>query len=469
MQEQLKNKLWNIIEHHTLLILGFGREGQSTYHLLRAWFPSLSLAIADRNEEITNHPTLQNDPLITLHTGSQYLDAIEHYSLIIKSPGISFFRAGISPNQQKITSQTDLMFKLVGKQIIGITGTKGKSTTTTLIHHLLSHAFDDVRLAGNIGIPVMDQLTNWSEQTIMVAELSAHQLEYIHSAPHYGILLNLFEEHLDHYASYDNYRQAKLNLFQYMESSDTLVFHHNDNYILNSINKAHPPCRLMRFALSPHMHDGCYITQNRIWFHENGRNNLLWDLNEPLPLIGQHNQLNIMAALTIVLAAGMPVEKIKQALRTFKGLEHRLEFIGTFHNVSYYNDSIATIPQATIEAIEALKKVDTVILGGMDRGIDYTPLVQYLLHNKINNILCTGKAGLRISELLTQEGIDKKRLFHSNNYIELTRYAVRHTAKNMQCLLSPAAASYDQFKNFEERGLLFKKLIHKLSDTEAIQ
>lgn len=406
-----------------ILILGFGREGKSSLAFIQKYLPHAIVGVADKNADVLKGIGGE----VAVYSGENYFDAIDSYDIVIKTPGISLL--GKNVDLSKITSQTDLFLEEFHNQIIGITGTKGKSTTSSLIYHLLKESGKDAILAGNIGIPIFDIIEQITNKSIIVFELSAHQLQFIHRSPHIGILLNVYEEHLDHFGTFKAYRDAKLNIIRKMGEDDWAVT--NDEFCYEAET-------MMVRSLSYHYYD----------FDVN------WD---DVPLKGNHNRLNINAALCAINAFGVPVDEVLPHLYTFHPLEHRQELVGTFGGVTFYNDSISTIPQATIAAMQTVKNVTFLLLGGYDREIDYTPLIEYLTKNPVKHILYTGKAGQRMFEMLQCAGYqgDIKKFKDLDEAFEI----IKSLSENGDvCLLSPAAASYDQYRNFEERGRLFKTL-----------
>ena len=405
----------NRLRGKRILILGFGREGRSTLRFVQKYLPEAVVAVADKNE--------MDD---VKHFGNQYLEAMYDYDIVIKTPGISL--RDFDTRNVEITSQTDLFLSQFHAQTIGISGTKGKSTTTSLIHHLLKSAGRDAILTGNIGIPCFDVMESIHPESMVVYELSAHQLEYVHNSPRVGVLLNVFEEHLDHFGTFERYKSAKINLLRYMESGDTAVVHES---LLPEI----APLHIKKVVFSQQQ------------FDVEGKS---------LPILGQHNLLNVKAALCACAAYGVAADELMPHLYTFKPLEHRLEPVGTFGDVTFVNDSISTIPQATIAACSTLKKVDFLLLGGFDRDIDYSPLAEYLKQNPIPHLLFTGKAGERMMQLTNGVSTGSTAIYSSME--EAFSYLKAHAKSGDVCLLSPAASSYDQYKNFEERGQKFKSL-----------
>ena len=406
----------NRLRGKRILILGFGREGKSSLAFVKKYLPEAEVAVADRN------------PLEGVsHYGACYLDAVYDYDVVIKTPGISL--KDFDPKGVEITSQTDLFLSQFHGQTIGISGTKGKSTTTSLIYHLLKSSGRDAILTGNIGIPCFDIMEQIHKDSIVVYELSAHQLEYVHNSPRVGVLLNVFEEHLDHFGAFERYKHAKFNLLRFMGADDYAVVH--DSLMMETLG----------------------LGVNNVTFSR-----MDFDIDEEaLPILGPHNLMNAKAALCACQAYGVDAREVSPHLYTFKPLEHRLEPVGTFGGVTFVNDSISTIPQAAIAACQTLGKVDFLLLGGFDRDIDYAPLVDYMLEHPVPHLLFTGKAGERMMQLMKARGV-ASRLVSYASMEEAFDYLKAHKKPGDVCLLSPAASSYDQYKNFEERGRKFKLL-----------
>ncbi len=441
------------------IIVGCGREGISTYRFIRSILPELPLCIADQDLQLLiKHPVFTKDQHLSFQLGDTYLDQLDSFDLIIKTPGVSLKTLQQLPAREKISSQTDLFLRMYGKQVIGITGTKGKSTTSSLIRHIVLKHTDNTVLVGNIGVPPFDMLEQINADTIIVCELSSHQLQYITAAPHISILLNLYEEHLDHYNSYLEYQLSKLNIALCQTTTDHFIYNLDDERIADLL-KSHPTLGVKHpfSKLKPAL-NGAWIDDKMMHLSLDITLDF-YPLASPRKLLGSHNLLNIMAATLACKLSGITDQAILNGIADFKGLEHWIEYVGCYHNINYYNDSISTIPQAAIAAVETLKDVDTLILGGFDRGIDYSILVEYLRKATLRNIIFVGAAGTRIHQLLVKAGVDNKFFFTTNDYKEVVAKAREVTKPGAICLLSPAAASYDQFKNFEERGNYFKELV----------
>ncbi len=409
----------------SVLILGFGREGHSSYAFLKKYFPHLAIGVADSNE------TLKTEGIeAAMHLGSGYMQALDKYDMILKSPGVRL--EGVDPQLEKrISSQTDIFLEAYGPQTIGVSGTKGKSTTVSLIYHLLQKSGRKAVLLGNIGKPAFDFIDRIEGDVQVVYELSAHQLERIHHSPHRGVLLNIFPEHLDYFGSYARYRQAKLNLFRFQKPGDYA-------FCGEGLQDAGFPC-LTASGLEEEFPRGMLL--------------------QKAGLRGTHNLKNILLAFKVLESMGTPLRALPELLSRFRSLPHRMEFVGNYGGVAFYNDSISTVPQSTLAAIESIPETDTLILGGFDRGLDYRGLAEALSASAVKNFFFLGKAGKRMLPLFEKAGKDKKLLPATDLYDVFEQ--LKKLPDVRCCLLSPAAASYDQFHNFEHRGDLFKSLAGK--------
>ena len=446
------------IENQKVIILGFGKEGISTYRFIRRHFPKMKLVVADGNENLKTDD-FEGDKHVKFIKGAGYDRNLNPYDLIFKSPGISFNQLDYYIESEKITSQTNLFLEYFHEQVVGITGTKGKSTTASLIYHILSHSRDNVFLAGNIGTPFFDIVEQLTPESIVVAELSAHQLEFTHHSPDYAVLLNIYQEHLDHFNSFNNYQNAKTNVFKFQHAGNFLVYNGDDEHIPGWVKGNQPESDTCVFGtqIHPGLHVRC--RNHLIRFMNDGEIVDEYDLIDYKNLPGTHNYFNIMAAIAICRRLGVKHKDIMAALQTFKGLPHRIEFVGEFNGIEFYNDSISTIPESAIAAVKALRGVETLILGGHDRGIDYQVLIDFLKENPIQNIAFTGPAGHRMLEMCREQSAMPQNFIETDDYEEIVRFCFERTPVGGTVLLSPAAASYNRFKNFEERGETFKQLV----------
>lgn len=465
-----KDKIISEFEGKNILILGFGKEGKTTYDFLKSNNVNCKISIADKNKDIDS---LCN---VEMYLGENYIDSIyKAWDIIIKSPGISFKEIDLNKVTATLTSQTELLLKHGKNKIIGITGTKGKSTTSTLLYNILNKKYS-VKLIGNIGVPPFLAIDNWDDTDYFVYEMSCHQLEKIKYSPKISVFLNIFEEHLDHYESYKQYIEAKRNIFKHQTSDDIFLF--NDffagkivgNNMLNQINIALISPELcsiyennseVRESVSYDLKNFVSINNSIIDIElENYKNKQIILPSDIKNIRGIHNYYNAMVAITISYILGVSDKDIISALKEFTGLSHRLQYIGTYNGVDYVDDSISTIPEATINGITSINNVQSVLIGGMDRGIDYSALCSYLENLNIKNIIFMYDTGKQIYDKLTKKtSVDN--MVYVENLEEAVKYAALNTPKGSTCLLSPAAASYGYFKNFEDRGDKFKEYVIK--------
>ena len=417
----------NIVEYlneKKVLIWGYGREGKSTENFLATYCTPASVEIYEGDK-----------------TG---IDEAK-YDLIIKSPGIPML-----DYNPKYTSQTELFLGQFKERVIGVTGTKGKSTTATMLHHVLSKCSGKkTLLLGNIGKPCLDYYGEMIEDTLAVFELSCHQLFHTKVSPHVAVLLNIFEEHLDYYKTMENYVASKHAIARYQTANDFL-------YCGAGVDLTGVEARGKRTVIVP-----------------------VEGKKYELRILGEQNQYNAEFVYRIATEVyGCNGEAVREALGEVGNLPHRLEFIGEKNGVRYYDDSIATIPEAVICAVAAIKDVQTVIIGGMDRGIDYGVLEAFVEENPQYTYIFMYDTGKRIygalkrSEKAEHPGVVSDTVdtggLHSVNgtncfLVENLRDAVelakKVTAPGKACVMSPAAPSYGVFKNFEERGEKFKEYV----------
>ncbi|WP_296583194.1 UDP-N-acetylmuramoyl-L-alanine--D-glutamate ligase [Ruminococcus sp.] len=436
-------------EGKTVCILGFGREGKSTYKILEKYCSPKSVAIADLNPVDREANGLPES--VELVCGEGYQDCLDRFDIVFKSPGIVLEKS-LSELKCMVTCETQVFFEVYREQIIGITGTKGKSTVTSLIYHVLRESGVDCRIAGNIGIPVFDIAEGMKDDTVVVCELSCHQLEYMTVSPRSAIFLNLYEEHLDHYGSMENYYSAKKNIYLHQDVCDVLWC----NYDIRTDDIP---------SIAVTVSNTCKAADV---FVEDG---IVYDSDDEeyeipvsdIRLLGTHNHYNIAIAWDVCKDL-VEEEDFTRALCSFDPLAHRLEFVDTVRGIRWYDDSISTACATAISALQSVPEVGTILIGGMDRGIDYQPLVDFLGDFDVR-VICMEASGKRVYDMIQAGGSfrDKERVHYAEHLAEAVELAAEITPEGMSCVMSPAAASYGIFKNFEERGDAFKALVARLS------
>ena len=438
------------IKGKRILLLGYGREGQSTWNVLRRLGTYEALDIADLKA-----PAALPEDGTVWHTGPDYQKCMDDYDVVFKSPGIVLERPE-NEYRCSILSQTEVFFQCFRDQIIGITGTKGKSTVTTLLYHLLKQAGMDALLVGNIGIPALDHMDEVKPDTWIVFELSCHQLEYMTVSPHIGILVNIHEEHLDHYGTMEKYVEAKHHIFKNQRPDDILICN-----VQCLPEEGTCPSGLIRAGMDGSGKELDVVQeQDGTWVHFRGKSFCI--PTDEIKLLGQHNYFDIGVAYGVCSILGMDDQVFARGLKTYEPLPHRLQYIGEREGVKYYDDSISTICDTTIQALKTLKDTDTVLIGGMDRGIDYRELIEYLSDCQVPHIILMEATDKRIYQEIHKyypEFKNRARLILAEHLEDGVKRARQITRPGTSCVLSPAAASYGIFRNFEERGETFSRLV----------
>lgn len=434
--------LKTLFDKKRVVILGFGREGKVWLDLLTRLNYCREIAVADMN------PIETGNPAVTAICGERYLEECEGFDLILQSPGVIVKNNLSDAAKSKILTQTELLLRLAPcGRIIGVTGTKGKSTTSSLIYHFLQSCDIPSMLIGNIGIPPLQHLEDFDKDLTIVCEMSCHQLEFVHHSPDISVLLNIFPEHLDHYTDFEAYANAKRNIARFQgENSHTLA--NVDLFPVECGGTLHSASFGKPADVST---DGNSI----FLFGEEIRPERI-----KTPLCGKHNLYNIAVALAAAKLAGADIDVCLEHLPEFTGLEHRLERVAAIDGVEYVNDSISTVPEAAIAAVNAFDVTDCLILGGMDRGISYDILGDFLNTGVVEHVILLPESGRRIGKLITNPKVS---VHPADNLEEAVKIASQCAKRRV--LLSPAAASYGFYRNFEERGRHFKQLVQKLKGT----
>ena len=432
------------VQDKRVLLLGFGREGRSLCKRLCQVGGYAALGIADQRE-IADAPA---DAV--LHTGADYQSAMPGYDIIFKSPGIVLEEAYRPPQLRgRVTSLTELFLTAYRTQIIGITGTKGKSTTSSLLYHVLQTAGVPSVLGGNIGIPTADLYEQITPETVIVMETGVHQLEYNHVSPKTAVFLNLYEEHLDHYGTFEYYAYCKENIYRNQCAGDLLICG-QDGLPAAGDCKA----EVLRLAMDDRSADISLLDGNTAYF----RGQTL-RLPDDMPLTGVHNRYNCAVVYALAKRLGVSDADIFRGIQSFQPLPHRLSPIGTFHGIRWVDDSISTACETCIQALESLPDTDTVLIGGMDRGIHYAPLLEYLEQSAVPHIIFMSDSGRRLLDTAKASyPRTAERAAYAADLPAAVALAKQITEKGKICLLSPAAASYNVYQNFEKRGEHFAQL-----------
>lgn len=300
----------------------------------------------------------------------------------------------------------------------------------------------------------MNEVDKLTDSSYVVIEVSSHTLEFVKTSPHIGILLNIYPEHLDHVNCIDDYIRAKFNIAKHQKEEDYFIYN-AENKLMTSYNFKYKENDIGVYLNSDEINiklkNKVYLNGENIYFN----NKYLMSSDEPRKIKGMHTLNNMMFILGVSMILNLNLAKTIESIKNVEPLEHRMEYVGKFQDIIFYNDAIATIPEATINCINTLEDVDTLICGGMDRGIQYDSFIEFLKFSKISNIICMPETGEKIFEELKLF----KRTYRAETIEEAVNISKEVTKKGKICLLSPAASSYNCFKNFEEKGKLFKKYV----------
>jgi UDP-N-acetylmuramoylalanine--D-glutamate ligase len=453
------------LRNKRVLVVGLARTGVATA-LFCAERGALVTATDLRTEtEIPDTARLRSSK-ITLQLGGHDASLLAGQDLVIPSPGVpADAPLLVAARSQGITvwSEIELAYRFLhpGSCLIGITGSNGKTTTTSLIAHILqSHGLPTI-LAGNIGTPLISLVDRTDDETKIVTELSSFQLELIESfRPNIAVFLNLTPDHLDRHGSFDSYARAKARIFENQQSDDAAVLNADDPATF-ALAPSRP--RLFRFSRRKAVESGAYLRGVEIVFRPRSSSveEILLRVQD-IPLPGAHNLENVLAAVSAAHLAGVDPKAIPAAVRSFRGVEHRLEFVTEIAGVRYYNDSKATNVDATLKALDAFPGRILVILGGKDKGSDYTVLRKPLREKAILALLI-GAAAEKI-----EKQIAGSVALEGAGTIERAVEIASHAAQPGDIvLLAPACASFDQFQNYEHRGRVFKDLVRQLEKQAA--
>ena len=449
------NKITNFTYKH-VLVLGLAKSGTAAAKVLLQ--NNIKVRVNDYNttedSDIVEELKGQGAEVIV---GSHPISILENIDVVVKNPGIPYDNIIVSEAVNRnipIITEVELASLLAtDHDIIGITGSNGKTTTTTLVAEMLKHSGQKMKLAGNIGVASIEVAQHLEENEKLVLELSSFQLLGIKTfKPRVAALLNLFEAHLDYHGTIENYNRAKMNIFKNQTESDFLIYNADDPIVKEVIKEAQST--LIPFSSSTVQLDGAYVLDGDIYF----KNEKIMSLSEVV-LVGDHNIENILAALSISLLNGATKEGVRHVLSTFSGVKHRLQFVANIKDRLFYNDSKATNILATQKALKSFTQPTILLAGGLDRGNSFDSLLPDLEHVKA--MILFGETAPKLAKLANEANI--KTIVSVKDVAEAAKVAYEVSEKGDVILLSPACASWDQYKTFEERGDMFIRTVHILA------
>jgi UDP-N-acetylmuramoylalanine--D-glutamate ligase len=442
-----------------IALLGFDREGQAALRFLarEPEFRDAEIWILDKNKD------LQIPDGTRARLGEGYLVDLDKFDMVFRTPGARYYSPEIQQAIARgatITSGTKMFFDRCPGKIVGITGTKGKGTTTTLIYEILKAGGKKVFIAGNIGKPALDILPEMDEDSWAVLELSSFQLIDLKKSPHVGVALMVTEEHLDWHADAEEYTTAKSNVVRWQSPADYAVL--AEDYPKTAAYRALTSGDVFTFSRNHPVKKGAWVEDNAFWFSDGSGKEKICDVAS-LHIPGQHNWENASAAITAGKILGIKNDAVAGAINTFHGLQHRLEFVAEVNGARYYDDSYSTMPDATRVAIEAFDAPKILILGGSSKNADFTELGKVISASKsVKAIIGIGVEWLRIKEHIHAPNIQL--IEGCKNMQEIIAAAHAAAKPKDVVILSPGCASFGMFKSYTDRGDQFKAEVGKLSE-----
>ncbi|NJN65262.1 MAG: UDP-N-acetylmuramoyl-L-alanine--D-glutamate ligase [Chloroflexaceae bacterium] len=466
------------LANQRIMIAGLGREGLSTCAFLRRHLPDVPLVLADQAPLEKLPPQVReqcqqdtNLTLVTLEreTGPD-LEHLAAFDIIFRSPGIPpdlpLFQAARARGAT-ITSNMRLFFDLCPGIVVGVTGTKGKSTTASLIAAILKQGDRPVQLIGNIGVPALSVLDQASPETVFVAELSSYQLADLERSPHLAVVLGVVPEHLSYHRTFDAYAAAKATITRHQTKRDYVIFNRENATAAHIAHQSRG--QKIAFGLHPADTPGYGVWGDQIVYGSAGAPEPLLPV-QIVPLMGRFNLQNVMPALAVGRLLGIPIAAITEAIRTFQPLEHRMQYAGRVGQVCFYDDSLSTVPEATVAAMEALAPAPLILLaGGYDRGLDYRGLAQKILEANVRALLLFPPTGERLwDEVVRLSSGHLPLCLRVERMPEAVQRAWEVAVPGDVVLLSPASASFSQFIDYRDRGNQFQAEVAKLAEQTGV-
>jgi UDP-N-acetylmuramoylalanine--D-glutamate ligase len=448
-----------------IAILGFGTEGRAVLeYLVRHEYSFIT--VCDKNPDLKE--AMPNG--VSVRLGPKYLNDLLDFDVIFRSPGIKYLEPAIQnavKNGVEVTSSTAFFLDQSPCPVIGVTGTKGKGTTCTLIYEMLKKAKKDVYLGGNIGKSAIEFLDTVNKKSLVVLELSSFQLQDLTKSPRYSVLLNTTTDHLDYHVDRDEYLQAKESILSNQNKNDLCVLNKDYEYVEYYLPLVKGDLRLV--SVRQKVKDGAYVDDGVIYYVMDGEEEKIADVKD-MALIGSHNLENILPAIVIAKELKVSSKDILSVIREFKGLEHRLEFVKEVNFVKYYNDSFSTTPETSMAAVDSFDEPTILIAGGSDKGLDYSEwALKILTKPSLHTVILIGvtaeimeKAIVDAEKKLGDAVGSPTKVLRRDDLEEAVLEAYALSEKGGVVVMSPAAASFDMFKNYKERGERFRAIVRKL-------
>jgi UDP-N-acetylmuramoylalanine--D-glutamate ligase len=440
-----------------VLVVGLGKSGVASALFLNAQGARVTVSDAKSPEDLSDQIPVLLDQGITVETGGHGERTFREQDLIVVSPGVPVDAPLLVQARalgESVIGEIELAAQFLPGTIVAITGSNGKTTTTTLAGEILTASGFSALVGGNIGTPAISFADRATRDTVIVLEVSSFQLETIDKfRPRVAVVLNVTPDHLDRHRTVDAYVDAKARIFENQRGDDFAVLNADDSTCVAMA--ARTRAQVFWFSRQKEVERGAWVRDGNILFREKAQQREIMQVSE-IPLKGAHNVENVLAAVCAGSLMGCAPEKIRKAVTSFRAVEHRLEYVATIRGVDYYNDSKATNVDATIKAIESFSANVHVILGGKDKGSDYSVLND-LLRQRVKRVYTIGAAAGKIESQI--KGVE---VVHAETLENALRKANAAAEAGDVVLLAPACSSFDQFKSYEHRGQVFKEIVRGL-------
>jgi UDP-N-acetylmuramoylalanine--D-glutamate ligase len=445
-----------------VLVVGLGKSGVASALFLKAHGARVTVSDTKSGDELRNEIPVLLDHGITVETGGHGERTFRGQDLIVVSPGVPIDAPPLVQARglgASVIGEIELAAQFLPGPIVAITGSNGKTTTTTLVGEILTAGGFPTLVGGNIGTPAISLAERAEAETVAVLEISSFQLETVRTfRPKVAVVLNVTPDHLDRHRTFEIYANAKARIFENQQGSDFAVLNADDPTCLAMAPRTR--AQVFWFSRQKEVEQGAWVRDANIVFRDAKRQREVLQVAE-IPLKGAHNLENVLAAVCAGMVMGCAPDKIRDAVRNFRAVEHRLEFVATINGIDYYNDSKATNVDATIKALESFPANIHLILGGKDKGSDYTVLND-LLRKRVKRVYTIGAAAAKIESQIVSSKEGGPEVVHSQTLENAIRSAHAAAKPGDIVLLAPACASFDQFKNYEHRGQMFKEIVKTL-------
>lgn len=451
------------LKEKRFLVAGMGRSGIASAKLLKKKGAEVRLYDGDAGLDVglfyEKNPDLKDIPILLGDPGEEDMKSID---ILVLSPGIPADLPMVTAMEKRgiaVWGEIELAYACAKGKVLAVTGTNGKTTTTALLGEILSSYFTDVKVVGNIGIPYTSVAADTTEKTVTAAEISSFQLETTHRfAPEITAILNITPDHLNRHHTMETYIAVKESITKNQKPDDLCILNYEDDALREFGRRLH--AKAVWFSSERELENGYFLKDNTIFRSVAGERTEIIKTEE-LNLLGRHNYENVMAAAAMAIGAGVPLNRVKEALRRFTAVEHRIEYVTEKRGIRFYNDSKATNPDAAIQGIGAMNRPTYLIGGGYDKESSYGEWVD-AFDGKVKKLVLIGQTGEKIAKTAREHGFTA--IAMADSLEDAVEICYSHAKSGDAVLLSPACASFGMFKNFEERGRIFKEIVRGLKE-----